>query len=415
MRSVVWKRIGVLAVGTALWGSLAVPSGALPGAGASPSNASQAAAAKPSPAAEDEEVKLGRENAAENDKQVKLITDAAILDRVNRIGQEIAAVANSVEVPALWGSSTVKKFHYTFKVVDDKDVNAYSLPGGYIYVNKGLLDYVHSDDELAGVLAHEITHVAHHHMMKLLKEQSKMQPFLPLILLAAVLSKANGQDVSTLALATNLYMVAKLNSYGVKAEEDADHGAVEYLIHTHYNPVGLLTFMERLAKDEALKPDRPLGIYRTHPPTPERAQALIAELRELKIPLTRTATDPSLAAQVSNVEVNGAQLAEVKIYKTVVARVAPWDGVSAEARARKVSEVLDRLLDQNLQMYELRLSSDKRTIYARNETLIAFTDADAAAQKVPAEKLAQNTLEALRTVIWQGALNRLPASATIPD
>src|SRR5579872_2476080 len=121
--------------------------------------------------AEDPEVKLGRENAAENDKNIKLVTDAAVVDRVNRIGQEIAAVANSVEIPAIWGTPNVKKFAYTFKVVDDKDVNAYSLPGGFIYVNKGLLDYVHSDDELAGVLAHEITHAAHHHMVKLMHEQ----------------------------------------------------------------------------------------------------------------------------------------------------------------------------------------------------------------------------------------------------
>ena len=75
----------------------------------------------------------------------------------------------------MWGSSQLKQFNYTFRVVDDKDVNAYSLPGGFIYVNKGLLDYVHSDDELAGVLAHEITHASHHHMVKLMHEQSKIQ------------------------------------------------------------------------------------------------------------------------------------------------------------------------------------------------------------------------------------------------
>src|SRR5207247_1497435 len=115
-------------------------------------------------------------------------------DRLNKIGQEIAAVANVEKVPALWGNAEVKKFSYTFKIVDDKDVNAYSLPGGFVYVNKGLLDYIHSDDELAGVLGHEIAHAAHHHMMKLLKEQSKMQPFLPLAILAMVLAGGKGSD-----------------------------------------------------------------------------------------------------------------------------------------------------------------------------------------------------------------------------
>ena len=67
--------------------------------------------------ADDGEVKLGRENAEENDKQVKLVTDAVLVERVNRIGQDIAAVANLVPIPALWGSSQLKPFHYTFKVV----------------------------------------------------------------------------------------------------------------------------------------------------------------------------------------------------------------------------------------------------------------------------------------------------------
>src|SRR5258706_8226318 len=168
------KFVGVVGASAALLAWLAVPA---------------VFAQKGKPPEEDPEVKLGRENAKANDEApgMKLITDAKLLDRVNKIGQELAAVANVEKVTALWGSSDVKKFAYTFKIVDDKDVNAYSLPGGFIYVNKGTLDYVHSDDELAGVLAHEIAHASHHHMMKLIREQNKMQPLTLLALLAAVL------------------------------------------------------------------------------------------------------------------------------------------------------------------------------------------------------------------------------------
>jgi predicted Zn-dependent protease len=92
--------------------------------------------AKPAPVlTEDNEVKIGRESAEENDKHVQLVTDAALVERVNRIGKELAAVANSTPIPALWGSSQLKQFKYTFKIVYDKDVNAYSLPGGFIYIN----------------------------------------------------------------------------------------------------------------------------------------------------------------------------------------------------------------------------------------------------------------------------------------
>ena len=124
---------------------------------------------------DDAEVRLGRDNADEHDKQSKLITDPAQLDRVRRIGNEIAAIANKEVIPAYWGHAQMKQFQYVFKIVDDKDVNAYCMPGGFVYVCKGLLDKVRSDDELAGVLAHEISHAAHHHILKLLKEQSKIQ------------------------------------------------------------------------------------------------------------------------------------------------------------------------------------------------------------------------------------------------
>ena len=211
---------------------------------------------------EDNEVKIGRENAEENDKHVKLVTDAAIVERVNRIGQELAAVANRYPIPAQWGSSQLKQFHYTFRVVDDKDVNAYSLPGGYIYVNKGLVDYVHSDDELAGVLAHEITHASHHHMVKLIHEQSKIQNImLPALVAAVALSHGGVGNAGPLIMGAQLYTTAKLNTYGVEAEKDANHGGLLLMTQTKYNPGGLYSFMVRLAAEERRTGPGELGIF----------------------------------------------------------------------------------------------------------------------------------------------------------
>ena len=216
---------------------------------------------------EDEEVKLGRENALENDKVIKLVTDPTITDRVNRIGQEIAKVANEIEVPAIWGSAAVKKFAYTFKVVDEKDINAYSLPGGFIYINKGTLEFSQSDDEIAGVLAHEVAHASHHHMMKLIKEQNKIQNAMLIPMLIAILG-GGGDGAATAMQVGQIYTVAKMNSFGVEAEQDADQAAVHYMRRTSYNPVGVLTFMERLARKERFQPQVELGIYRTPPPPP---------------------------------------------------------------------------------------------------------------------------------------------------
>jgi predicted Zn-dependent protease len=361
----------------------------------------------PKPPPEDSEVKMGREAAVDTDKELKLITDPAVLDRVNRIGQELAAIANSTQIPAKWGDSKVKKFNYTFKVVDDKDVNAFSLPGGFIYVNKGLLDYVHSDDELAGVLAHEIAHAAHHHMVKLVREQSKMQNVLiPLVIAAAVGGKGNGNTVGGAMMAGQLYMTAKLNGYGVEAEKDADYSGMVYLSKTKYSPVGLLTFMERLATDEQRSPDHPLGIYRTHPPSPERAQAALDHLEDLHIAVNRRAADPKMRAVVTVTNVGGRPTAEVKMYKTVIARLVTDDSLSAEERGKKLAKDLDTLFDQGLKMYEVRPTPDKSKIIARFQTLVTYTPSDAAALGKPVSALTDDTLEAIKTVLWQEQVNR---------
>ena len=367
------------------------------------------------PAAEDSEVKMGREAAAENDKSVKLVNDPKLLERVNRIGQDIAKIANTEEVPATWGTSNVKQFNYTFKIVEDKDVNAYSLPGGFIYVHKGLIDYVKSDEELAGVLAHEVAHASHHHMVKLIKEQSKMQNVATIAAaLVALLGKGNLNDVGALAFAGQLYMVAKLNSYGVEAEKDADQAAVRYLLKTKYNPVGILTFMERLARDESRRPEQILGIYRTHPPSPERAKSLLAQLKLLEVEINRRLTDPSNVAQIATVDLNGVKVAEVTVGKTVVARLADGDGSKGSERAKKVSNSLDELLDSDLQMYEVKVGPDKTRVIARGRTLVAYLQVDADAQKSTLEQLSKSTVDAIRTLIWRIQFDRVPTASNTP-
>jgi beta-barrel assembly-enhancing protease len=368
---------------------------------------------KDKPKEDDEEVRIGRDAAASNDKEVKLLTEPALVDRVNKIGQEIAAIANELEVKATWGNSKVRKFNYTFKVVDDKDVNAYSLPGGFIYVHKGLLDYVHSDDELAGVLAHEVAHASHHHMVKLLREQSKMQPWALLAILVGGLSAGSGRgsNPGAIAFGAQLAMTAKLNEMGVEAEKDADQTAIRYLVKTKYNPTGLMTFMERLARDEANRPIVTLGIFQTHPASPERAQSAVAQLKELKVPIRRREVDPTLRASVSMTTLNGSTVAEVKMFKTTVARLVTLDDETAEQRGAKLAAKLDRLLDDGLQSFDVRMSKDKTRVLGAMETIVAFTPNDAEVQRSTVQQLTQSAAEAVRTILWQDPSNR-PISTT---
>ena len=361
---------------------------------------------------DDAEVKLGRLNAEQNDKQVKLITDSAIVERVNRIGQELARIANLMPVPATWGSSQLKPFKYTFKVVDDKDVNAYSLPGGFIYVHKGLIDAVHSDDELAGVLAHEIAHAAHHHVLKLMREQQKIENILiPLELLAVAAAAArrggqSGQAAQQVLMAGNLYTTAKVNGYGIQAEEDADHAGLLLMTHSRYNPVGLYSFMIRLAALERQKGIGDLGIFRTHPPAPERVENAKNLLDTLKIPIHLADVDPSIRATVTAVKDGDYEMAEIKVRGLVVCRVIGEDGVSATQRATAIGKSLTKLLDDKLQPFEIKVSRDQTRIVARNITLL--TDADAGAQNKSMADFAHQIADAIAQISQKQQLENAP-------
>ncbi|HLJ57060.1 MAG TPA: M48 family metalloprotease [Chthonomonadaceae bacterium] len=354
---------------------------------------------------EDNEVRLGRDNAEENDKHVKLVTDAAIVDRVNRIGRELAAVANRVPIQAQWGSSQLKQFDYTFRVVDDKDVNAYSLPGGFIYINKGLIDYVHSDDELAGVIAHEITHASHHHMVKLMREQGKIQNILiPALLVMAAAGRGGAAgNLGTLMMGGQLYMTAKLNTYGVEAEKDADHGGLLLMTHTKYNPAGLYSFMTRLAADELRKGPQEMGIFRTHPPGPERVEAARKLLISLRIPIELSKVDPNQRVTVVLIKggLAGRDVAELRIMGMALCKVVAADDLSAQERGEKIAAKLSPMFDGSRPVlnFEVKVVGS-RCVMVRD--LVVQTEEDARAQGKTIAELGKG----VATTISQVSSNR---------
>jgi len=352
-------------------------------------------------AEEDPEVRMGREAAQEIERTLRIINDPELVERVNRIGQEIAAVANASNIPITWGINKRSQFQYTFKVVDDKDVNAFSLPGGFIYVNKGLLDYVQSDHELAAVLAHEIAHAAHHHLLRLGQENEKINRRVTLpTLLVMVLSGAPARDLSNVMMGVQLYQIAKLNGFTQEAEVDADRAAILYLMQTKYNPVGMLTFMERLARDEARRPERQLGIFRTHPPSRERAQAMLNLFRELNIPVNRRAVARILPVELREKTVQDRSLVEVYLDSVPVFAPADRDGQTSAERARQISERLDSLLNDGIQMFDIRLSSDRRTVVARSHPILTIEPEDAALYGKSMQELAEQVSNAIKRALW---------------
>ncbi len=213
----------------------------------------------------EKEVRQGREAAAEVDRQAKFVDDPLITEYVNRVGQNIV-LHSDAKVP------------FTIKVIDSDEVNAFALPGGFFYVNKGLLLAADNEAELAGVMAHEIAHVAARHAME---NQTKAT----LLEYAAL-----GGSIFLGGIPGLIYQnTAGIGLLGIfmkfsrSAEEEADRLGVQYMYAAGYDPGAMSTMFEKLEAKNKKKPGFVSRAFATHPAPPERraaAQALAARFPE---------------------------------------------------------------------------------------------------------------------------------------
>ena len=193
-----------------------------------------------------DEVDIGKQAAKEVEQKYPVSKDANAAARVNKIAQEILAHANPR-----------KGIEYQFKVLDIDDINAFALPGGWIYINKGLLDAVkNDDDQLAGVIAHEIGHVQLRHHAKMMGRQTIYG------IAIGTLTKGNAQQWA------NIFANLDLLSWSRKEEYEADRAAIDYTFASTYNPDGIITFFNYLMSKN--KESRALPFLRTHPLTENR-------------------------------------------------------------------------------------------------------------------------------------------------
>ncbi|MEN6371162.1 MAG: M48 family metalloprotease [Armatimonadota bacterium] len=349
------------------------------------------------------EKKLGQQAAIETDKTLKFIKDEKYTKRVNEIGQKIAAIAGKVKVPATYGSDELTDFTYTFKVVDDKEINAESLPAGYIYINKGLLDHVESDDELAGVIAHEAAHVAHHHMVQLLKKQGQYNAYVLALLAATVIGKADSGDLQNVYYGAKMFEIAKLNGYSREAEEDADKTAIEYMTRAGYNPVGMLTFIEKLARDDAYNPVD-YGVYMNHPYSKDRADYLIAELNKRHIPINRRAVTSDMMAVVKDITVGEKNISQVVVDDRVIFKAADTESLSSSDRAKSIAAILNKAFDMNPDIRDVKIGNEDTGVYIKDKLIVDVLPEDAALASTTREALAASVHEAIQAVLVSESL-----------
>lgn len=191
-----------------------------------------------------QEVSLGRSMASQVGTQYKISHDQARIARAQRLGAIVAAVSDR------------KDLAYHFGVIEDKEINAFAVPGGYIYVYTGLMDKA-SDDELAGVLAHEVGHIAARHSVKQMQVQMGYD-----ILMSLIFRDASAADFQrAISVAFNIV------SLGYSREDEllADRLAVKYMVRASRNPYAMVTFLQKLKAEENKSLTLNFEILRSHP------------------------------------------------------------------------------------------------------------------------------------------------------
>lgn len=209
-----------------------------------------------------EEVSMGQEMDVALKKKLNVLNDPLMQTRLSRIGSRIAAVSDRQDLA------------YTFKVVQDKELNAFAIPGGFIYAHSALMD-IATDDELAGVLAHEIGHVAARHSVKKLQTALGYQ-----IVIGIALGLSGQQDMGqALDIVFNLTALG----YGRKDELLADKLAVKYTKLAGFNPYGIVTFFEKLRKEAAEKGSGRVPVFlSSHPDMDERIKQVKREIETIQ-------------------------------------------------------------------------------------------------------------------------------------
>ncbi|MEH6456936.1 MAG: M48 family metalloprotease [Cocleimonas sp.] len=225
----------------------------------------------------DQELAMGKQAHNGIMKQKKRLNNAKIQAYVNNIGQQLARQSHR------------KDLRYTFTVLDDPSVNAFALPGGYIYITTGIMAYLNSEGELAGVLGHEIGHVTARHGVK---QQSAGVASSILLSVLAKQAGGSGKEFGNLNKAI-------LSGYGRDHELQADRLGAEYLARIGFSPknmtdvVGVLKSQEEFAKVQARREGRQPrayhGVFASHPRNDTRLQKIIAEANKYKKGATRDA------------------------------------------------------------------------------------------------------------------------------
>ena len=211
----------------------------------------------------EKEIALGKQLAQEVERQAKVIDDPIIAEFVNRVGQNI--VRNSdAKVP------------FTIKVLDSEEVNAFALPGGFFFVNTGLILKADNEAELAGVMGHEIAHVAARHGTKAATKGQMAQ----IAMIAASIAIPYGWTGYAIRQGAGLAIPMGFLTFSRANEREADHLGLQYMYKAGYDPNSFVDFFEKIQTMEKKKPGTVAKVFSTHPMADDRIKAAQDEIQK---------------------------------------------------------------------------------------------------------------------------------------
>ncbi len=306
-----------------------------------------------------QEIEMGKEVARQIEEKYPLLDDAEVQARIERIGKNIVAVCDRPDLP------------YTFKVLDVDEVNAMAAPGGFIYVYSGLIKLMPTDDELAGIIGHEIGHVVKRHSM------GQLEKNLGISLIFGGIFGDKGKPLQSIALS------AISAGYSRSDERQADLLGYQQSVKAGYNQYGMLMGLTKLYE---LNPKQRNDLFSDHPEASARIELMKQYLAEAHVTPT-----------VKQIDANAAQVVDGDWSLPAI-----HTGVGATGPLYRAYLVAGRLYDiKNLEnyskdKYEIREMGRDLAIYYDDRNVVTVTSEDAAFYEVSVRTLADRYMESLR-------------------
>jgi predicted Zn-dependent protease len=211
------------------------------------------------------EIRMGKEYAQQIEQSAKLVQDPVVNEYINRVGQNLVRHSDA-------------KVPFTIKVIDSDEINAFALPGGFFYVNSGLILAADDEAELAGVMAHEIAHVAAHHAARqMTRGQWANILTVPLIFVGGGIGYAARS-------AAGLGLPLTFMSFSRGFESEADYLGTQYMYAAGYDPQAMISFFEKVEAQEKKKPGSLAKAFASHPQTPDRMEKIQKEMATILPP-----------------------------------------------------------------------------------------------------------------------------------